>query len=222
VGLIAVLPRPDIAQASSGLKGPGQTTRSARGAASHAHAYDGSVADAVTAVPGKRQLVGEGWSLRADHVEVLTGNAWRALIGVRHGLKLLVTGSDQDGELDVEAWAGEPEETDGVAVIDAGAGEIRLARVPLCSCGVRGCGNAGIQLAKWLPGNELPALVGLLRQLPWTETIPTSSNVLQGNSLAAIEGPETGYSGPGSYLYLPGSGEVFPLSPEKGASDSDP
>ena len=33
------------------------------------------MADAVTAVPGKRQLVGEGWSLRADHVEVLTGNA---------------------------------------------------------------------------------------------------------------------------------------------------
>jgi hypothetical protein len=164
------------------------------------------VADTVTAVPGKRQLVGEGWSLRADHVEMLKGNAWRALIGVRRGLKLLVTGSDQDRELDVEAWAGEPEETDGVAVIDTGAGTIRLARVPLCSCGERGCGNAGIQLSKWLPGNELPALVELLRELPWTETIPTRSNVLQGNSLAAIEGPETGYSSPGSYLYSPGLG----------------
>jgi hypothetical protein len=172
------------------------------------------VADTVTAVPGKRQLVGEGWSLRADHVGLLKGDAWRAVIGVRRGLKLLVTGSDQDRELDVEAWAGEPEETDGVAVIDTGAGEIRLARVPLCSCGVRGCGNAGIQLAKWLPGNELPALVELLRELAWTETIPTSANVLQGSSLAAIEAPETGHRGPGSYIYLPGSGEVFPLSPE--------
>jgi len=179
------------------------------------------VAEAVTVVPGERQLVGEGWSLRADHVEMLKGNAWRALIGVRRGLKLLVTGSDQDRELDVEAWAGEPEETDGVAVIDTGSGKIRLARVPLCSCGERGCGNAGIQLAKWLPGNELPALVGLLRELPWTETIPTRSNVLQGTSLAAIEGPETGYSSPGSYLYFPGSGEVCPLSPENGTPDPD-
>ncbi len=151
----------------------------------------GSVADAVTAVPGKRQLVGEGWSLRADRVEMLKGNAWRALIGVRRGLKLLVTWSDQDKELDVEAWAGEPEETDGVAVIDTGGGDIRLARVPLCSCGVRGCGNAGIQLAKWLPGNKLPALVELLRELPWTETIPALSNVLKGSDLGLIEGPGT-------------------------------
>ena len=191
------------------------------GTASHAHPYDGSVADAVTPVPGKRQLVGEGWSLRADRVEMLKGNAWRALIGVRRGLKLLVTWSDQDKELDVEAWAGEPEETDGVAVIDAGGGDIRLARVPLCSCGVRGCGNAGIQLAKWLPGDKLPALVELLRELPWTETIPAPSNILKGSELASIEGPETDYSSPGSYLYFPGSGELFPLSPENGASGSD-
>ena len=195
--------------------------RHAAGTASDAHPYDGSVADTVTAVPGKRQLVGEGWSLGADRIEVVKGNAWRALIGVRRGLKLLVTWSDQDKELDVEAWAGEPDETDGVAVIDAGGGDIRLARVPLCSCGVRGCGNAGIQLAKWLPGNKLPALVELLRGLPWTETVPTPSNVLKGNDLASIEDPETDYSSPGSYLYFPGSGEVFPLSPENGASGSD-
>ena len=71
------------------------------------------MADSVTAVPGKRQLVGEGWSLRAERVEMLNGNDWRAL---RCGLKLLVTWSEQGQELDVEAWAGEPEETDGVAV----------------------------------------------------------------------------------------------------------
>jgi pimeloyl-ACP methyl ester carboxylesterase len=39
----------------------------------------------------------------------------------------------------VAAWAGEPETTDGVAVIDAGDGDVRLARVPPCSCGDRGC-----------------------------------------------------------------------------------
>lgn len=141
----------------------------------------------MTAVPGKRRLAGEGWGLRADRIEMLDGHRWRALVGVRRGLTLLVTGSAQEQELKVEAWAGEPESTDGVAVIEVGDGDIRLARVPLCSCGDRGCGNAGIQLGKWLAGSELPALVELLRALSWTTTIPTTSNVLQGDDLAAIE-----------------------------------
>ena len=171
---------------------------------------------------GTRQLVGEGWRLHAERVEMLNGNDWRALLGVRRGLKLLVTRSGQGGELDVEAWAGEPEETDGIAVIDAGNGDIRLARVPLCSCGIRGCGNAGIQLSKWLAGSELPALAGLLRELPWTETAPTHSNVLRGSGLAAIEGPDED-SSPGdySYLYAPGTGEIFPLHPRKHGSNTD-
>jgi hypothetical protein len=46
------------------------------------------VADSVNAVPGTRQLAGEDWSLRAERVEMLNGNDWRAL---RCGLKLLVT-----------------------------------------------------------------------------------------------------------------------------------
>jgi len=171
------------------------------------------VAGEVTAVTGTGELAGEGWRLRAERVEMLTANGWRALVGVRRGMKLLVTRSGQDEELDVEAWAGEPEETDGIAVIDAGNGDIRLARVPLCSCGIRGCGNAGIQLSKWLAGNELPALVGLLRELPWTETVPTHSNVLRGSGLAAIEGPDEDFSpGVGSYLYAPGTGESFPCT----------
>jgi hypothetical protein len=86
---------------------------------------------------------------------------------------------------------------------------------------VRGCGNAGIQLVKWLPGSKLPALAELLRELPWTETTLTPSNVLKGSDLASIEGPDTDDSSPGSYLYFSGPGEVFLLSPENGASDSD-
>jgi hypothetical protein len=173
------------------------------------------VADAVVAIPGKLQLVGEGWSVAAERIEMLDGDGWRALIGVRRDLKLLVSQSDQSGELDVEAWVSEPDATDGIAVIDTGGGDIGLVRVPLCSCGDRGCGNVGVQLAKSLPGDELPALVELLRHLSWTETDPTTSNVLQGNGLAAIPGaPETDYSASeGSYLYAPGTGEVFPLSP---------
>ncbi len=92
----------------------------------------------MVAVPGKLQLMGEGWSLIAERVEMLDGDYWRALVGVRRGLKLLVSQSDQAGELDVEAWVAEPEETDGVAVIDTADGGIWLARIPLCSCGERG------------------------------------------------------------------------------------
>jgi hypothetical protein len=184
--------------------------------------YHGYVADAVTAVSSKRQLVGDGWRLRAERIEMLNDNGWRALVGVRRGLKLLVTWSDQDKELELEAWAGEPEETDGVAVIDLGDGDVWLARVPLCSCGDRGCGNVGIQLFKWLAGNELPALVDLLRDLPWTETIPTRTNVLQGDGLAAIQGPDTDYSASGySYLCAPGTGGVFPLHQKHGSNTDD-
>ena len=184
--------------------------------------YDDYVADAVTAVSSTGQLVGEGWRLRVERIEMLNGNDWRALVGVRRGLKLFVTWSNQDREFEVEAWAGEPEETDGVAVIDAGDGDIRLARIPLCSCGDRGCGNVGIQLSKQLAGNELPALVNALRDLPWTETIPTSTNVLQGDGLAAIQGPDADYSASGySYLCAPGTGDVFPLHPQKHGSNPD-
>ena len=181
------------------------------------------MADAVIAVPGKRQLVGERWSLRAERVEMLKGTDWRALIGIGCGFKLLVSSVGEAGGIDVEAWAGEPEETDGVAVIDTADGGVWLARIPLCSCGERSCGNAGIQLAKCLPGNELPALVELLRALPWTDTIPTISNVLRGDGLAAMEDwlNADDSASSGSFLWAPGTGKVFPLSPGNGGSGSD-
>ncbi len=173
------------------------------------------MAEVVRALPDERRIAGDGWSLRADRVELLTGGGWRALIGVRRGLTLLVTRADQAQELDVAAWAGEPEETDGVAVIDAGDSDLRLARIPLCSCGDRGCGNAGVQLDKWLPGDKLPALVELLRQLPWTDVVPDVSNVLHGEGLAAIEDPYLDSSvAEGSCLSSPGSSQVFRLHPE--------
>src|SRR5580692_9202748 len=102
--------------------------------------------EAVTVVPGSSTLVGPGWELRAEWVTG-AGQQWRALLGIRRGLKLLVTVDSADGLL-VEAWAGEPEESDGVAVIEARDDTLRLASVPLCGCGVRGCGNTGIQLDK--------------------------------------------------------------------------
>jgi hypothetical protein len=157
--------------------------------------------DTVTAFPDERRIAGKDWSLRADRVEVLGDGEWRALIGVRRGLKLLVSGADLGHDVEVEAWAGEPEEADGVAVIDAGDDGPRLARVPLCECGDRGCGNAGVQFRKRLPGGELPSLVALLREFPWSEVIPTRSGLLRGGGLAAIAAPDNGPP-PGGKRYL--------------------
>lgn len=162
--------------------------------------------DVVTAVPGERMLVGQGWSLCAEGVEMLGAYGWRALIGVRRHLKLLVTGTGQAEQLQVEAWTGEPDQSDGVAVIDAGDDLLQVARVPLCSCGDRRCGNVGVQLHKHVAGSELPALADLLRDLPWARTVPTQSNVLRGNGLAAIDRQGTDPAWPGSYLYSPLTG----------------
>jgi hypothetical protein len=159
------------------------------------------MAELITAVPGTRILIGPDWELRADRVDDLGDGGWSAVVGIRRGLKLLLTRNASAVEVDVEAWAGEPGDSDGVAVIDAGDGDLRLARVPLCACGDRGCGNAGVQFGKPLAPGDLPALVGLLRELPWASVVPARSSVLRGDGLAAIRDPSTNVPGAGpSYL----------------------
>ena len=140
----------------------------------------------VTVMPAQRRLAGPGWSLRAERVELLGPGGWRALLGIRRGLRLLVTRAAGQPGLRVEAWAGEPGQSAGVAVIEAAGGTLQLARVPLCRCGERGCGNAGIQLDKELDDSELADLAGLLRELPWVTTVPDRANVLRGQGLAAL------------------------------------
>jgi hypothetical protein len=148
--------------------------------------YDGRMTGPVTPIPAQRRLAGPGWSLRAERVELLGPGGWRALLGIRRGLRLLVTKTAGQSGLWVEAWAGEPGESAGVAVIEAPDGTPQLARVPLCRCGDRGCGNAGIQLDKELDDGELAALAGLLREFPWATTVPDRANVLRGHGLAAL------------------------------------
>jgi hypothetical protein len=112
---------------------------------------------------------------------------WTAVLGIRRGLKLLVTGYPDAPCVTAEAWAGEPDgAADGVAVVGLADGSLAVARVPLCGCGDRGCGNAGVQLSKLVTSAELPELTELLRSLPWTGNIPTLANVLRGNGLAAL------------------------------------
>jgi len=157
-----------------------------------------AVAGLVTAVVGSRKLEGRGWQLAAERpverAEPLSpfdaGDGWSAVLGIRRGHKLLVTGGGELADPLVEAWAGEPgDSSDGVAVVELAGSGLAVARVPLCSCGVRGCGNAGIQLSKQVPAGDLPALVAVLRTLPWTGAVPTVSNVLRGDGLAALPQP---------------------------------
>lgn len=149
----------------------------------------------VEAAIGSRELVGPDWRLAVERpierAERLSsgggGGGWVAVLGIRRGLKLLVTGDGGLPDVLVGAWAGEPgDSSDGVAVIGRADGGLAVARVPLCGCGVRGCGNAGIQLSKHMPAGDLPALAELLRGLPWTGAVPSPSTVLRGEGLAAL------------------------------------
>jgi hypothetical protein len=64
--------------------------------------------------------------------ELLDGDGWRAVIGIRRGLKLLVATTDETDLLQVEAWTAEPGQSAGVAVVEARGGRLQVARVPLC------------------------------------------------------------------------------------------
>jgi hypothetical protein len=120
-------------------------------------------------------------------------------------LHLQVTGESTAPDLMIEAWSGEPgDDSDGIAVLELPGG-LAVAQIPLCSCGDRGCGNAGIQLNKELSASELPALVELLRTLPWTDVVPDHANVARGNDLAALPVIDVG-SGPWKVVYRGGRG----------------
>jgi hypothetical protein len=156
------------------------------------------VTEPITAVVGSRTLAGSGWQLgverpieRAERLSPFDPeDGWSAVLGIRRGLKLVVTGHGKMLDPLIEAWAGQPgESTDGIAVVELAGGGLAIARVPMCSCGNRGCGNAGIQLRKEVAAGDLPALVALLRTLPWSGIVPTRSNVLCGDGLAALPAP---------------------------------
>jgi len=129
-------------------------------------------------------ITGPDWRLRAQRVN-RQGAGWRALVGVRRKLNLLVTADNPESGLWVEAWVGVPGDSDGVAVIGDDDAD-SVAAIPLCGCGERGCGNAGLQLAKEIEPGELAALVTLLRELPWRNAAPARSDVMRGNGLAAL------------------------------------
>ena len=118
----------------------------------------------------RRRLTVGTWSARATWVRSpLCPGAdgdWSALLGLRRGVNLLVN-ADQDAQaVWVELWAGEPDESDGLAVTTDGDTLIGVAHIPLCGCGDRGCGNVGIQVATTIVADDLPVLVETLRATP--------------------------------------------------------
>ena len=129
------------------------------------------------------RLNGPTWSLHAETTRT-TDYGWEAVLGIRAGLKLLV--QVVEGETWIEAWVDTPEESDGVAVIGSSDTADGIAAIPLCSCGERGCGNDGLQLAKELDPDQLPELIGALRALPWISTVPNRETVLRGSSLTGL------------------------------------
>ncbi|MGH9132021.1 MAG: hypothetical protein ACRDWV_10215 [Acidimicrobiales bacterium] len=123
-----------------------------------------------------RLMVG-AWSVRASWVHASPPHGKQAdrdaaLLGIRRGLNLLVESDAHPTLVRVEAWEGEPDGSDGIAVVVADDLLVGTATIPLCSCGERGCGNAGVQLAATLPATALPPLIDLLRTMPALAVIP--------------------------------------------------
>lgn len=121
--------------------------------------------------PRRRVTIGR-WSVRPAWIRQSGRPASRtsALVGVRPRVHLLIAvENDRTDTPWVELWSGEPDASDGLAVVQRGDNLVGITHIPLCGCGDRGCGNAGLQLATEIPANDLPALIDLLDSLP---TVP--------------------------------------------------
>ena len=97
-----------------------------------------------------------------------------ASIRVRRHVHLVLTVNEHCAEsVWVALWSGEPESSDGLAVVQRGDDLVGVAHIPLCTCGDRNCGHAELQLATELAADDLPALVDLLQALPDISEPPT-------------------------------------------------
>ena len=118
----------------------------------------------------------DGWSARVsvlDSDESGREDALRVSLHIRKGVNLVMEVVEGSGEVLVETWAGEPDRSGGLAVVTDQEGEpIGIALIPLDVLGERGSSNAGVQLYASMPAGVLPALVGLLGQLPDIVVVP--------------------------------------------------
>lgn len=104
-----------------------------------------------------------------------------ALVGIRQDVNLLIEVDSAPDAVWMEAWVGEPYESDGLAVVAEHENLVGVARIPLCPCGDHACGNSGVQLACHLPAEALPVMVELLEGLPDTNVVPVRGQIWTGH-----------------------------------------
>ena len=102
-------------------------------------------------------------------------------------MNLLIRASAGDEHVRVELWAGGIDTTAGLAVTIARDRLAAIYRIPMCGCGVRGCGNAGLQLATDVAAADLPVLIDAVVGLPIAPVRPQPSAVWKGTM--SPEGP---------------------------------
>jgi hypothetical protein len=130
----------------------------------------------VTYDPEKRELVGPGWHLPAstfrDTSDARWGPSFEADIQIRHRVYLCVEWNDEDAVVWIELFDGEidsgyePPEKHALAVISNEGREPKgIVAVPLCDCGIRGCGNSGTQFAHSIPPESVPGVIDFVSSL---------------------------------------------------------
>lgn len=97
----------------------------------------------------------------------VTPDGYTALFLVRREVYLYLEAQEGDDSVWVGLRAGESaEDSDGLAVALDENGRVRgLARVPLCSCGDRECGDAGVQFGGEIPVQEIEDVFELVDEL---------------------------------------------------------
>ena len=130
----------------------------------------------------RRRVTAAPWSARVismsskphpvDEIEAVISIAPRVNLSIRA----------QPGATDayVALWAGEVDESDGLAVAIADNRLSGVQRIPMCGCGDRGCGNAGLQLAAYVAAADLPVLIDAVVGLPMISGRPQRSTVWKG------------------------------------------
>jgi hypothetical protein len=144
--------------------------------------HTGQVESVVFDVQRRRVTVGP-WSERARAITPPrdVGAPWTVVLELRRHVNLKIEADNGAERLRAELWSGQPAGSDGLAIVMKHDNPAGVARIPLCTCGERDCGNAGVQLDVSIPADELPRLVDLVRGLPDTSITPERGQTWDGD-----------------------------------------
>ena len=122
----------------------------------------------------RRRVTVGSWSERVSAITPPSeaGAPWTAELELRRHVHLKVEAGNGAAWVRVELWSGRPGDSDGLAITLEHDRPAAIARIALCTCGERSCGNAGVQLDVSLPVADLPQLVEFVRGLPASSVTP--------------------------------------------------